>query len=192
MTAAQWLADEFGAAAVAATAEHYAALIAAGVPRAFLYRGACRFGVAAIEPEGDFYQPVPGGDLAFIVPALPIPAPWEPRFPDEDPSDLVAWLPQEPRRWWCRTGLLPVINPSAIDYAAHFRERLAVHASPLSWLKAEGAGIVIVSRHIDLRFWLAGVPAVTCETAALGKAIERTLYQRPRNLPDVLVPRKAA
>jgi hypothetical protein len=186
------LADEFAVAAVAATAADYDELRLAGVAHRFLYGSSCRFGVAEIEvSRSGFYQPAPGGTRAYLVPALPLPAPWDPEFPNDDPGDLVAWLPQQPGRWWCRTGLLPVLNPGAVAAAAHFRERLTVHASPLSWLRAEGGGIVVLSQSVDLKLWLSGVPAVTCETATLGEEINRRLRERSTSLPTILVPRAA-
>ena len=187
------LASEFAAASAAATPEHYQGLIELGVPRRFLYGGACRFGTYNIDTDkAGLFQPCTNGRAAYVVPALPLPAPWELGFPNDDPGELIAWFPQEPSRWWCRTGLLPILNPEAVEAAAHFGQRLAIHATPLSWLKAEGDGIVILSRSADLRLWLSGVPAVTCETDALGGAVDRALRDRPRALPQVLVPSRAA
>ena len=97
------LADEFATAAAAATPADYDGLVGQGVRRTFLYEGACRFGVAEIDTAtDDLYQPASGGRLAYIMPALPLPAPWDAGFPDDDPADLIAWLPGNPRRWWRR------------------------------------------------------------------------------------------
>lgn len=187
------LAEEFAIAAAMASPSHYHDLISEGVSREFLYQGGCRFGVVEIDPSADgLYQPAPGGRPAYVVPAQPIPAPWESGFPEDDPADLIAWLPSEPRRWWCRYGLAPILNPNAIERAVFHRDQLGVYSSPLAWLRAGGAGIVILSAEADLRLWLGGVPIVAADELGLGERIEAALRERPRAIPRVLVPSEAA
>lgn len=182
------LAAEFAEAANTAKREHYDWLVEQGVPRAFLYRGSCQVGVAEIETgAGGLYQPYGGGDLAFIMPARPIPAPWDADFPDDDPGDLVAWLPSSPWRWWSRCGMAPLLNPRAIDVAHYRALPLACWSMPLRWLRAGGDGVVILQCDSDLRLWFGSGLTVHADTLELGEEIERRLRQPPA-LARVLVP----
>lgn len=66
------LAEEYALATAAAMRADYDFMIDRGVPRDFLYGGACRFGVAKFDVADDgLYQPAPDGELAFLLPALP-------------------------------------------------------------------------------------------------------------------------
>lgn len=186
------LADEFASAAAAAEAEHFDALVARGVPRSWLWRGPMRFGVEEIAGGDDgLYQPMPGGELAVIVPALPLAAPWEDDFPVEDLGDLVAWLPRDSSRWWRRCGLMPILNPAALERAAWFREPLSVWSTPLRWLRASGNGIVLLDGTANLRLWLGDVDTIHADTYELGDDIDHRLRLPRVPRPEILVPRAA-
>jgi hypothetical protein len=175
------IADEFGAAAITATKTDYETLINLGVPRQFLYAGACRFGVIEIETSGIYYQPSAGARRAFIVPAVPL------SWGEDDPAELVAWLPDEPGRWWLRSGMLPLLNPIAVEEARCRRLPLWCRSSPLHWLRGAGDGVVILDRNADLRLWLGGVTDIHADSGRLGDEIERRLRTPPAR-PRVLVP----
>ena len=83
------------------------------------------------------------------------------------------------------------MNPRAVDRAIHFRESLAVWASPLSWMRASGDGIVLLTDQLDVGFYLRGVPAINCETVELARAVDRRL-RTVVSLPRIRVPRRAA
>jgi hypothetical protein len=185
----QEFADEYVAATASAEPSHFDWLIARGVAKEFLWRGAMRFGVAEIVGDQDgHYQPMRGGDVAYIMPARPLPD----DFSDGDLGDLVAWLPRDPGRWWLRSGLAPIINPAAIERAVWLREPLAVSSTPLDWLRRCGAGVVILSRDANLRLWLGGVSTIHADCIELGEAIERRMRVPPVAPPRVLVPAVAA
>lgn len=182
------LIDELAEAAAAARPEHFDALVAAGVSSAYLRRGPARFGIAEIDVDGDgYYQPAPTGEAAFIIPAVPLVAPWEDGFPVEDVADLVAWFPRDPRRWWRRSGMAPILNPDAIDPAAWYRAPLDVRSTPLAWLRASGRGIVLLDPEANLRLWLGDVRTVHADDIDLGEQLERRMREPSWRAPRVLV-----
>jgi len=85
------LAAEWRTAATEATRADFDALVTrGGVPKAWLWAGAMRFGVTSIYTCADgTYEPNPDGRPAFIVPAAPVPE--ETLFEDNDPEDLIAF-----------------------------------------------------------------------------------------------------
>lgn len=182
------LRAEFAAATAAAKREHFDALIAHGVASKYLWHGPMRFGVSAITADDTHYQPSEGRGMAFIMPLIPLVAPWEAGFPVTDVGDLIAWLPHDPSRWWRRRGLLPLLNPCAVERAGFMREALRVWSTPLAWLRAGGDGIVILDETADLSFWLGGVGTIHADTLALGETIERRLRASRSSAPRVLVP----
>jgi len=186
------LFDEFVSAVTLASRRDFDALITEGVPARFLWHGASRFGVSPIAPEGDStYQPIDSGELAYIIPAMPLAAPWERGFPSDDPGDLIAWRLSHPGHWWRRTGALPILNPDAINRAEIMREPLAVHSSPLAWMQAGGNGCVVLDPRANLQLYFGGVQRIAADTVDLGEAIERCLRERPLPMPQIFVKRAA-
>src|SRR5579864_5617146 len=134
-----WLASEWIAASVTTGAD-VDALIAAGVPQAWLSTGCFRrFGAARISVQGNTYEPTDDGGRAFILPVSPVPED-EAIFEHWEPCDLLAFHLKRPERWATRLGS-PILNPEAIERAAWFKTALSVWRSPLSWLRAQGDGI---------------------------------------------------
>lgn len=186
------LFEEFAAAVAMATRRDFDLLTASGASRRFLTHGACRYGVSAIVPERDGgYQPTESGELAYIIPAIPLAAPWDRDFPSEDVGDLIAWRMSCPSRWWWRSGTVAILNPRAIDRAEIMRESLAVYSSPLAWMQAGGAGCVVLDPRADLRLHFGGVSHVSADTVELGVAIERRLRTPRPPLPRIFVKRAA-
>jgi hypothetical protein len=186
------LLAEFEAATEAVEPRHFDVLVSAGVPRRFLYGGAMRFGIAAIETDGDLYEPSADGVRAFIMPAQPLLSPGDADFEiAPDIGDLVAWFPREPHRWFLRCGSAPLMNPAALEAAAWFRRPLSVESTPLDWLRAEGRGIVILDGAANLRWWLSGIIAVHADSIELGEQIDGRLRDPRASLPRVMV-REAA
>ena len=142
------LADEFTIATADAERRDFDYLEDEGVPRGWLRGGPMRFGIAEIITGTTTYQPFRGGKRAYIVPAIPL----RDGFFDDDIGDLVAWLPNNPAKWWRRAGIVDFINFEAIERAAFFREPLLLHPHPLAWLQAGGDGAVILDldTHLSL------------------------------------------
>lgn len=121
--------------------------------------------------------------------------------------DLVAWDPREPSRWWCRIGgslsdplFLGAWNleramgappPGQPDR----RAPVALHPSPLAWLRAGCDGAVLVDAGGAL--WREALDGVTrllipdSEFAAfVYKELRRKLPAPP--LPEILTPKQGA
>jgi hypothetical protein len=107
------------------------------------------------------------------MPAIPLAAPWEDGFGDDDVGDLVAFSTDTPQRWWCRCGSLPVMNPDAVRRAEIFRNALHVWTSPLSWLRHAGEGCVLIDPTADVRLLFGGVPKIIAEDIATGEGVDR-------------------
>lgn len=183
---------EFTAAAGPATRRcHFDELVARGVPKDFLWLGPMRFGVAEVATDTDgTYQPMPGGRLAYIVPARPLADLDDDEWgTEQDLVDLVAFFPDEPGRWWVRTGAEPILHPFAIARAEIMREPLEVHSTPLDWLRAMGRGCVVLDPHTDLRFQFGGVAqlVVSERVADFALEIERRLRAPPVTVPAVML-----
>lgn len=117
------------------------------------------------------------GPLAVIVPI-------DPESPNDD--NCVAFYSDAPRRWWVRSTGPAILNARCIDRAMHFKFPLAIWASPLSFLRARGDGIVFLNDECDFRFWLAGVGILDVETLRLAEAIERRL-RSPVEMPRIRI-----
>jgi hypothetical protein len=179
--------EEMGAAIQATSRRDDAVLIAGGVPRSFLYGTAYRYGVSAILTDRDGgYQPTESGELAIIIPAIPLVGPEDPAFPSDDIGDLIAFHLRSPSKWWTRTGAIPVLNPHAIDRAEIMDERLMIHATPLDWLRAEGRGCLLLDRSANLRLLLGGVKSFLVGDARLGAFIEQRMT-KPYPKPSIFV-----
>lgn len=178
------LVDEFTAATAAVERRHFDALAALGVSRRFLFLGPMRFGVAAITTSDRFYEPREDGTPAVIMPAIPLAAPWEDGFGEDDVGDLIAFSARAPQQWWCRCGLVPVLNPDAILRAESFRTPLQVRTSPLSWLRHSGDGCVLLDRAADVRLLFGGVPRIVADDLYSGEAMDRAWRRRDRR-PEI-------
>lgn len=184
-----WLVAEWLAADASGAADD--ALIANGVSSVWLGAGALlgahRYRTTRITTFGRNFQPDEGGQPAIIVPAIPQPiadlGEWE-------PADLIAFRLENPDRWFRRAEAIPFLNFEAIEAAEHFGTPLPIHSSPLAWLRARGAGTVVLDDDVDLKFWLGGVKTIDADTLRLGEAIEKRLRTIVR-LPLIRVPRGA-
>jgi hypothetical protein len=186
------LLDELAQAIRSTTRRDDDALVSAGVPRSFLYGTAYRYGVSPILTDrGGGYQPAESGELAIIIPAIPLVGPEDPRFPFDDIGDLIAFYLRSPSKWWTRTGTIPALNCHAIDRAGVMGERLSIHRTPLDWLRAEGRGIVLLDRAANLRLLLGSVESFLVSDARLGEAIEQRMTH-PYPKPQIFVSQKAA
>jgi len=184
--------EELGAAIQATSRRDDAALIAAGVPRSFLYGTTYRYGVSPILTDKDGgYQPEANGELAIILPAIPLVGPEDPSFPCDDIGDLLAFYLRNPSRWWTRTGTVPALNHDAIERAGFMGERLTIHSTPLDWLRAEGQGVVLLDRRANLRLLLGGVESFLVGDLRLGADIEQRMT-KPYPKPRIFFRQKAA
>jgi hypothetical protein len=145
-----------------------------------MIEGPARFGLAVIEPTSTgTFEFGESGELAVIVPIVPLPA------PDDDLVDLVAWRPSDARKWWLRRGVGSLLNPGAVLHAEITREPLPVYSTPLQWLRAAGQGIVILDWSANLQLYLGGVERIVPDSRALGEAIDRRLRAPAPTMPKI-------
>ena len=185
------LYSEFTAATALAEPRHFRWLVNRGVPPDFLWRGAMRLGVQDIAPSNDgTYQPIDEGQRAIIMPTIPLLAPWEWEEGDdlEDVGDLTAFRPDDPSRWWCRCGSVPILNPAAILGAELYDEPLRIHSTPLDWMRAAGDGVVILDPLAHLGLHLGSVRQLICDTVELGREIDRRLRHPEPKMPTIMIP----
>ncbi|WP_404379944.1 hypothetical protein [Caenispirillum salinarum] len=179
--------DLFTSFAGAATARHHQALIAAGVPSEWLYGGPARFGVARAVFAGPHWEPHEHGTAVCVLPDAPLSRPGEPA---DLMADLIAFRTADPARWWLLKGGAAILNPTARDLAEWHGEPLAVHASPLDWMRAGGGGVVVLDWTAHLPLHLGRVPLVAADLA-LGERLDRAL-NRPTDRTEISVMRRAA
>ena len=96
-----------------------------------------------IRPEGDLYVPDPQGHWSIIQPVLRTLAGVDRSLPS-NVTDLVAWRPTDPAKWWLRDGagdyLGSVSPPTTLTHVYP----LPFHRTPLAWLKSGCVGICIL------------------------------------------------
>lgn len=173
------LLDEFAEQAAAATRRD---LAGTGAPWEWLWSGAARVGVTAIEPRGaTLYEPSESGELAYVVPACPLDS-WD---AENDLADLIAWRPSRPEKWWTRCAAAPILNPAAVRRAEALREPLTLHATPAEWLQAAGEGAVILDWRAHLRLLFCGIDRVVADSDELADAVERRLREPAVRMPLV-------
>ncbi|MFG0245757.1 MAG: hypothetical protein ACF8MF_06885 [Phycisphaerales bacterium JB052] len=182
------LLNEFVTYAAAAARATDARLAGAyGVPLDWLQSGAARYGIASGNTQGQHWQPDPIGRPLLVLPDVPLADPDDERLGAVDIGDLIAFNPHEPTRWWARTGAAVMLNPEGVERGQHHAEPVHVHATPLDWLRAAGAGIVVLdwSGHLPLR--LAGPPRLIAADLALAERLDRALNRpAPRHRIEVL------
>lgn len=91
--------------------------------------------LARVSPLIHLFEPSDNGRDAIIVPI----------FDDDELVDLVAFDPRQPEVWWCRIGTEPLLG---INWLANVDPTTPVRifAHPLDWLRAGGAGVVILDK----------------------------------------------
>ena len=152
-------------------------------------------GVVEIETTTEgFYQPAPGGRHAFIQPVYGAVRP--PEVPIMDPADptpidLIAWCPKAPARWWLRRGVAILLGEIEAVHGEVYGEPIRVYRTPLDWLRAGGAGIVILANPADAFPYLRGIKIVA-EDVAHGLELERCLRPPEPELPRILIEQDVA
>ncbi|HJQ58018.1 MAG TPA: hypothetical protein VJ890_14000 [Vineibacter sp.] len=119
------------------------------------------------------------------MPALIMPA-----MDDGDVVDLIAWQPDRPEQLYRRDGLAWCIGSDAYESALCQKRAspLAVHGNVYSWLKASGAGVLIVHwPHAAMH--LAVVQTLTAATPEIQRRLKFLWTDR---LPRFAMQRAAA
>lgn len=181
MTGADLMA-EFWSYTEAVTEAHLVRLESLGVPRAWSrdLMAPRRFGaaLARLERNGT-WTPDPAGTPVCVLPETPVVNIYDPAWPVTEVSDLIAFTPGEPGRWWVRTGNAALLNAIEVDAAAILDRPLILHADPLEWMRAAGDGAVIIDWRCFLPLHLGGAPSITCMDMDLAERLDRRLKRPP-------------
>jgi hypothetical protein len=100
-------------------------------------------------------MPEPTGTPAFILPVWTGPAP-SIYSGVENPVliDMIAWRPDDPARWWYRTGEGDALGIDNLDLAHVEGWPISLHKTPLDWLRAGCRGAVLLD-HCEAQ-WVGG------------------------------------
>ncbi len=117
-----------------------------GVTREAIHR-AGGLAVGRIDTGGRLWAPEPTGTPAFILPA------WDGSAPSiycgvEDPMliDMIAWWPDDARRWWYRQDDFDAaLGGDHLDLAHTAGRPVSLHQTPLQWLQADCRGACLLN-----------------------------------------------
>ena len=117
-----------------------------GVAREAIHR-AGGLAVARIDTGGRLWAPEPAGTPAFILPVWDGPAP-SIYCGVENPMliDMIAWRPDDARRWWCRQDDFDsALGADHLDLAHTENRPISLHQTPLQWLQADCRGACLLN-----------------------------------------------
>jgi len=137
------------------------------------------WGLARVEVDDHFYQPVPDGRLALIVGA----------FEGGMLTDLVA-ISGATFGLRTRRGDADLLGHDVLEAARWARTPLALYESPWSWLRAGRRGVTVVNWRA-VPGLLSDVAEIRCETAALARRVDAAFARPVPRLPlFVLTPKQ--
>jgi len=124
--------------------------------------------------EGRFFTPDPEGAF-WIAQAVWQETPTAFHYV-ESPllEDIIAWQPHQPERWHFlrgETGL--ILGEQKLVYAQLAGEKAVLHKTPLDWLKAGGAGSVLLDQQALHR--LLNIQGIVCADVRHGKELRDQL-----------------
>ena len=131
-------------------------------------------GQLKVETDGaGFFQPIDDGQLMTIIGLEK----------SGTLLDLLAFNPDEPSRWWRRTGWVNVLGDVALTAACHEilgeKTPAFVHADLSGWIDSGGEGCVILDwQHAAMD--LIGADLVV-ETVELGNRLDGLLRRPPES-----------
>ncbi len=142
-----------------------------GIPPRIIYGPRHHVGVARIVTTSDgFFEFHETGARAAIVPE------GVPEWPAWDEiHDLVAFMPDNPSRWWQRRGDVDLLGASNIT--PWRLSPLTIHETPLSWVQAGADGVCIVNWALDPIVTLERARHLEVETPALKKRLESRVQE---------------
>lgn len=95
--------------------------------------------------------------------------------PGAEPTDLVAWFPNDPWKWWLRFGAAAVLGTAAIERAEFLGCPLTLFSTPQAWLFAKGKGACVLRWNIELTLYLGTVDRIVADSPPLAARINAAL-----------------
>ncbi len=151
--------------------EWYARFCELGIPNRVTFGVRPLVGIGHIVPHSSgLFEFHDDGDLGLIVPE------GEPEVPGWAwIDDLIAFMPDNPSRWWRRRGEVDLLG--AANITPWRLSPLVIYETPLSWLQAGADGICVVDWAIDPIARLVGTGYLEAETPALKRRLERRIQE---------------
>ncbi len=165
------LADEFALATDGVTPLLVGRFRQMGIPNRIIFGARHYLGVARIVTHSDgLFELHDDGEPALIVPE------GKPEVPGwEWIEDLIAFMPDDPSRWWRRRADVDLLGTSNIT--PWRLSPLTIHDTPLSWLQAGADGVAIVDWGLDPIARLSGAGYLEAETPALKRRLGRRIQE---------------
>lgn len=172
-----WLDAELGAAGRSTSILHFRLLESLGVSRETvcdIMRHDYGFGVQRVTAADDGLY-VPGnGEMHLILPVRD----------NGELVDLCAMRSADPAGWLLRTGYGWALGLERGLEPHSWGDPVPVWLTPLSWLRAGCAGLVVLDWDAPEVRYLAGLPNLVCETAAQASRLREALTV-PVRLPQI-------
>ncbi len=148
---------EYAAAVRRIEGQHLDRLMSLGAPWSF-WDNCGAPGVGSIRPRGEnYFKFADNGRSVVVLPIYdsetPAWAPLERRF--EGLLDLLAFDPKQPDCWWLRRGQALLLGSIYVGLVLEESCTLPIYSNPLSWLRAEGEGLMILDWEM--------APALLCD-----------------------------
>ena len=161
--------------------QHQGWLAAHGVSPVAIYGTPPRlhghFGVTRAMFHGDLFEPAPDGKPVIILGVS--------EHPDEGVVDILAFEPSNPSHWYRRLGAAVVLGLHNARLAVFEESPVMVHATPLDWLRADCAGVVVLDWKADLLSYLDGYGVLAADDTTR-RRLQRA-FKRHIHIPEVRV-----
>jgi len=165
-------------------AEHVTPAVAkamASLGVAFIIDGLPRYGITRIECNGELYEPSIDGGPALIVAELC----GGTDYGKVAVEDLIAFLPNQPSKWFLRHGSIDVLGETAIVKAQGLKTALTVYRTPLAWLQAASQGACLLNWRADPRYVFRGIADLKCEDETLARRLTARIAECSLPVPRV-------
>lgn len=161
-----------------------------GVPGSALLKAPTQVALQRIAAErGQFRPDADGIDVMML-------AIWDyPPFRDPDAAiiDLVAWRPDCPSVWWLRTGSAIALGEWLIGPGSLADGPVAVHRTPMDWLRAAGDGVCLLTGDQGERATiLRDLPGIAVDDVKHGRELDVLMRQPVGRIPPIYVHGRAA
>ena len=144
-------------------------------------------GSALVETVGDYWAPCPSGRPMLLLPV------YESPHKLGDLTDVIAFEPSRPMRWFVRTGGARALGSWTIDVTRSATPMwklpgdeppaLRIYRHPINWLRASCAGAVIL--HPSWSAYLLHRLRVVPEDVLHGRAIKASCELA--SVPEILI-----
>lgn len=178
----------YGRSAQAIRAAHREFLTSQGVSRRTLIEAGL-VGVSRVHMSGGSFEFSDDGEPAFISPVHELRDGGRHLDPFPATADLLAWLPRKPKTFARWLGVAMFLGEPYLRAAMEAGEAIRVYRTPLDWLRAGCAGVVILdTRRAWAEFGSLEWPLVA-DDVEHGRELRRILTPPQQYGGEILVAR---